>query len=164
MDEINDGRSEILYFKAIIDAERQWIEASRAAEVERREKTHAALRLATQLRKEYNEGKEAFSEKQSAKVTSLLRQFKSIYECTYGAGAVANEAKEYLDELTRQAKLHGYDYAMIQVLKEIEFTATEKKGRKNWFCGECGTLLGSHRFCKHCGADSAMIKVLKENM
>jgi len=30
--------------------------------------------------------------------------------------------------------------------EKIEFTAK--------FCGECGTLLKGHRFCKHCGADS----------
>jgi len=101
--------------------------AEQIADDGRKRKIEFALQLANQLLKEYNKDKQKFRHEQSPKASRLLRQFKGIYESTYGADAFAHEMRQYLDEIKRQCNVFNLPLLTSGILQDVRNLKKSKK-------------------------------------
>ena len=101
--------------------------AEQIADDGRKRKIESALQLANQLLKEYNKDKQKFRHEQSPKASRLIRQFKGIYESTYGADAFAHEMRQYLDEIKRQCKVFNLPLLSSGILQDVRNLKKSKK-------------------------------------
>tara|TARA_Y100001951_G_C11270067_1_gene258168 strand:- start:512 stop:907 length:396 start_codon:yes stop_codon:yes gene_type:complete len=103
---IKDGRFTVIDKDDPI--EERWLEYSKDATEGKKQKIELALQLANRLLKEFNQDKEKFRKDQSPKVCRLLRQFKSIYESSYGADEWTSAMRDITDEFQRQERVFCY--------------------------------------------------------